>query len=391
MRSPMVSVVVPVYNPGPDIEPLIDSLLAQTMAQANREFIFVDDGSTDGTGARLDRLGAEHDDVQVVHIPNSGWPGRPRNIGLDGASGEYVFFADNDDWLAHDALQRLYACAVQDRADIVIGKIVGHGRHIPHIFTKDRHGLNAADAPLALLTPHKLFRAALLREHGIRFPEGRRRLEDHLFVVPAYFVAERISVLSSHPIYHWVPRDHSASGPRPDVEAHFNSIGELLSIVDERASSGEVRDRYYLHWYQVKVLKRLGRTTGHEADAAYRAEFFDHATRLIQERIPARLDERLPFNFRLRARLARRGDLVALERLRAFESDLRAVARLDMAGAHVRVTGDLRARGESAIRVAAVNGRLLWEPPAELHELWDETERDVTSALEAQLRIVLRA
>src|SRR3954447_25032063 len=232
--SVKVSVVVPVYNPGADIEPLIASLLAQTMAPADREFIFVDDGSTDGTAARLDRLGAEHDDVQVVHIPNSGWPGRPRNVGIEGTSGEYVFFADNDDWLADDALERLYACAVQERADIVVGKVVGHGRHIPHIFTTDRHGLDAADAPLALLTPHKLFRTALLREHGIRFPEGRRRLEDHLFVVPAYFAAERISVLASHPIYHWVRRDRSASGQRPDVEGHFTTIRELLTIVDER-------------------------------------------------------------------------------------------------------------------------------------------------------------
>ena len=301
-QNPKVSVVVPVYNPGPDIEPLSIRFRAQTMAQSDREFIFVDDGSTDGTGARLDRLGAEHDDVQVVHIPNSGWPGRPRNIGLDGASGEYVFFADNDDWLADDALERLYACAVQDRADIVVGKIVGHGRHIPHIFTKDRHGLDAADAPLALLTPHKLFRTAMLREHGIRFPEGRRRLEDHLFVVPAYFAAERISVLASYPgLYHWVRRgsDRSASRQRPDIEGHFASIRELLTIVDQRTSPGKVRDRYYLHWYRVKVLKRLGRATGHLTDPASRAEFFDHASRLIQERIPPRLDDQLPFNFRL--------------------------------------------------------------------------------------------
>src|SRR3954451_10907129 len=332
--SVKVSVVVPVYNPGLDVEPLIASLLAQTMAPADRELIFVDDGSTDGTGDRLDRLAAEHDDVQVVHIPNSGWPGRPRNVGFERASGEYVFFADNDDWLADDALERLYACAVQHRADIVVGKVVGHGRHIPHIFTSDRHGLDATDAPLALLTPHKLFRTAVLREHEIRFPEGRRRLEDHLFVVPAYFAAERISVLASHPIYHWVRRGRhrGASRQRPDIEGHFTSIRELLSIVDERTSPGEVRDRYYLHWYRVKVLKRLGGATGHQTDTAYRAAFFDHAARLIQERIPASLDEQLPFNFRLRARLARRGDLGALERFRAFEADVKATARVDAVG-----------------------------------------------------------
>src|SRR3954470_1523984 len=99
-----VSVLVPVFEPGPLIEPLIASLLAQTMPAGERELVFVDDGSREGTGERLDALAAEHPDVRVVHIPNSGWPGRPRNVGL-----EVVFFADHDDWLEPAALERLYA------------------------------------------------------------------------------------------------------------------------------------------------------------------------------------------------------------------------------------------------------------------------------------------
>ena len=47
-----VSVVVAVHNPGVYIEPLIASLLEQTMARADYEMIFVDDGSTDDTPAR---------------------------------------------------------------------------------------------------------------------------------------------------------------------------------------------------------------------------------------------------------------------------------------------------------------------------------------------------
>src|SRR4051794_34703953 len=197
-----VSVIVPVFEPGPLIEPLVASLLFQTMPAAERELIFIDDGSRDGTGQRLDALAALHPGVRVEHIPNSGWPGRPRNVGLDAARGEFVFFADHDDWLEPDALARLYAVATEHDADIVIGKVVGHGgRRTPHLSAIDRHGLDAADAPLGLLTPHKLFRRQLLERHRIRFPEGEQRLEDHLFVVPAFFAAERISVLVSRPVY----------------------------------------------------------------------------------------------------------------------------------------------------------------------------------------------
>ena len=82
--TPTVSVIVPVYDPGPYLERCIDSLLAQTMPPGELELIFVDDGSTDGSGERLDRLAAEHDHVRVIHQENSGWPGKPRNVGIDG-------------------------------------------------------------------------------------------------------------------------------------------------------------------------------------------------------------------------------------------------------------------------------------------------------------------
>ncbi len=218
-----VSVIVPVYNPGADIDPLIDSLLGQTMPAGERELVFVDDGSTDGTGARLDALASEHADVRVVHTPNSGWPGRPRNVGLDLAGGEFVFFADNDDWLERDALERLYAAATTHRADIVVGKVVGHGRGVPHIFAADRHGLDARRAPLLLLTPHKLFRRALLEQHGIRFPEGRTRLEDRLFLVPAYFAAQTL-------VYHGGYYGMSRADAR-------RRAGEMMDVFDLRAKA----------------------------------------------------------------------------------------------------------------------------------------------------------
>ena len=80
-----VSVIVPVYNPGSDIDDCIESLLGQTLPEDELELIFVDDGSTDGTPARLDELAQRHRHVQVQHIPNSGWPGKPRNVGIDPA------------------------------------------------------------------------------------------------------------------------------------------------------------------------------------------------------------------------------------------------------------------------------------------------------------------
>ena len=109
---------------------------------------------------------------------------------------------------------------------------------------------------------------------------------------------------------------------RVDVEGHFASLRELLALVDERTETGAVRDRYYLQWYRSKVLKRLGRVNRDFADRSYRMQFYELARELINDRFPPTLDDKLPYRFRLRARLTRRDDANGLERLVAYESGL---------------------------------------------------------------------
>ena len=107
----------------------------------------------------------------------------------------------------------MHAMAVRDDADIVIGKVVGHGKSVPrNLFRRNRTGVDLQwEALIWLLTPHKLFRRAFLDAHDLRFPEGRRRLEDHVFLMRAYFEEPRISVLADYPCYHWVLRDRDVN------------------------------------------------------------------------------------------------------------------------------------------------------------------------------------
>lgn len=123
-----VSVVVPVYNPGAHIEECVASLLRQSLPPDEYEVIFVDDGSTDGTGERLDELAAADPRVRVFHQENSGWSGRPRNVGIAAARGTYVMFVDNDDHLGDEALERMHAYGTAQDADVVVGKMAGRGR-----------------------------------------------------------------------------------------------------------------------------------------------------------------------------------------------------------------------------------------------------------------------
>ena len=256
-----VSVVVPVYNPGKYFQACIESLLGQTLPAAELELIFVDDGSTDETPALLDTLATEHPQVQVIHQENSGWPGQPRNVGIAAAQGEYIFFCDHDDWMARGALERLYNFAVSCHSDVVLPRMAGIGRPVPyHVFRETRPICSLADAPIMdSLTPHKLFRRAFLDAHDLRFPEGKRRLEDHLFVSTAYLLAEVISIYADYTCYfHLKLEDASNAGfRRIEWPGYFANLTEALDGVEARVEPGELRDRIFRRWLQVEMVGRL--------------------------------------------------------------------------------------------------------------------------------------
>jgi poly(ribitol-phosphate) beta-N-acetylglucosaminyltransferase len=341
-----VSVVVPVYNPGPYIDDCIASIRGQTLADDEYEAIFVDDGSTDETPARLDRLAAEQPNVRVIHQQNSGWPGRPRNVGIEAAHGEYVQLLDQDDALGPQALARLHAMAAENDADIVVGKVAANFssreagaahaiRSAPYVlFRKNRPHSSIRDAPLIdSLTPHKLFRTAFLREHGLVFPDGTHRLEDQLFVVPAYFAARNVSVLADYVCYRYKERDDggNAGSFRIDPATYYGDLRQVIGIVLANTEPGDLRTRLLGRFHRIEMLGRLSEPSFVTHDAAFQRELFDAVRPLAVELIDPAVDARLGAIARLRSRLLRDGWFDGLATLARHAATVRASADLESA------------------------------------------------------------
>ncbi|URN07420.1 glycosyltransferase [Actinomadura madurae] len=250
MAHPLVSVIVPVFDCRDTVGGALESVLAQTLPAEQVEVIAVDDGSTDGGGELLDGLARAHDRLTVVHQPNSGGAGAPRNRGLELASGTFVFFLDADDRLGPEALERMTAMAERNGTDIVLGKQVGTGgRRVPKVFDRTIERTHVLDPdcdlfPRMSMAALQLFRRSLVERAGLRFTEGLLSHEDQLFTAGAYLNAGGVSVLADYDCYLWAARADGTSSTQvggastADVHAIAHRAMALVAEHTEPGSCG---------------------------------------------------------------------------------------------------------------------------------------------------------
>lgn len=117
MQQPAISVIMLTYNREELVGRAIESIRNQTFEDF--EFIIVDNGAIDRSGAIADQCAAMDPRIRVIHRER-GNIGSGRNAGLDAAAGKYVAFIDDDDYAEPDFLEFLYQLAEKHDADISV-------------------------------------------------------------------------------------------------------------------------------------------------------------------------------------------------------------------------------------------------------------------------------
>ncbi|GAA3853504.1 MULTISPECIES: glycosyltransferase family 2 protein [Streptomyces] len=261
--APDVSVIVAVYNTMPYLTECLDSLLGQSIGRDRLEIVAVDDGSTDDSGAELDRFAAEYPDtVKVLHQANSGGPAAPSNRALDIATGRYVYFIGSDDHLGEEALERMVGCADEHGSDVVVGKMVGtNGRYVHQALYKENNpdiGLTDSALPWTLANT-KLFRRELVEAHKLRFPENLPVGSDQPFTIEACVRARKISVVADYTCYYAVKRgDASNITYRADHMARLRCTAEIMDFTAGLIEEGPQRDavlRRHFTWELAKLVQ----------------------------------------------------------------------------------------------------------------------------------------
>lgn len=160
-----LSIIVPVYNTAGYLEQCVNSLLAQPID--DYEIILVNDGSIDQSLSVMQRYLDRYPEIIEIIDTENGGQGRARNLALDVAQGDYIGFADSDDWVADDMFARLLSLAEAENADIAVcdsWRVTGENKTYESARRQDNN-LSAAGSVW-----NKIFRRKLVG--NIRFPEG---------------------------------------------------------------------------------------------------------------------------------------------------------------------------------------------------------------------------
>ena len=245
---PVLSIIIPVYNTSSYLHACIDSILSQGFTDF--ELLLVDDGSSDGSESICDEYAGKDSRVKVFHHTNGG-VSSARNLGLDHAKGDWIYFVDSDDEIFPGGLQTMVDC-ISDDVDLVLA---GYERY-------DENGnldygiddrivtlLSRQESVETLYERHgkyydfltygciRLLRNSIIQESHIRFSTDLANKEDTLFLMQYVLKSNGITRFTTTPVYRYKARADSAMGKWNhgfDV-TYIDSLYSLIKMKQEVA------------------------------------------------------------------------------------------------------------------------------------------------------------
>lgn len=246
-----VSVITPIYN----VRRFIEHGVHQVLQQSHKDFelILVDDGSTDGSYEECQKWASMDGRVRVLHQQNKG-AGGARNLGIENALGEFIYFYDIDDEIQTDLLEYCvgkmeelnvdFLCFGYENVETTYNSnvtvdfpetIITSNDDFKKLFV-DQFVLKTNGFPW-----NKLYRKSFLDRHELRY-EDQRIQQDEVFNLKCYRYLER-AYLSPRVLYTYYIYEKGNTRSRfiperfdiyKSVRGHFEELKQFWGLNDTR-------------------------------------------------------------------------------------------------------------------------------------------------------------
>lgn len=228
-----VSIIIPLYKSERFLSKLIESLIYQTYS--NLEIIFVDDGSPDNSGAIADEYANIDSRIEVIHKQNGGTC-EARNVGMERVTGEYLMFADGDDWLELDCVQYLVDILEKNNADMSMTDSIFTTRDREQNITDNIRIWSNKDAVAGIINTfiipvgpwNKLYSMKIIRKYNISFSVPWFG-EGLYFSTMAAMYSSKVAV-GHRKIYNYRLNNPNSGCTKREVQNGINSLNNIMYI-----------------------------------------------------------------------------------------------------------------------------------------------------------------
>lgn len=248
-----VSIIIPVYNAFNTIDKCIDSVIKQTYQ--NMEVLLINDGSKDNSIKKLKKYESKYDFIKVIDKENEG-VAKTRNLGIQKATGKYVMFMDNDDFLEENYVEIYVDEIVNKDCDVVIGgfkRVNTKGKILYENGLKNTYWSRyIITAPWA-----KIFRRDYLIENKVEFLSYT--IGEDVYFTLALFLNNPKTTIINYKGYNWLYNDNSVSNT---VQKGLNDKIDIIYFLNKIYTLNKNKDsyiNYYIKRYYVWYLLFSGR------------------------------------------------------------------------------------------------------------------------------------
>ena len=246
MNTPVISVIVPVYNVEKYLSKCLDSIINQTYK--NLEIICVDDGSTDSSPMILEEYAKKDTRIKVVEQLNA-----------FELSGDFVSFVSGKDYISANFFETMYNASVENNADVVTTSISTVENGIVFVSSELTIDTDKVFERKLNKLPNdfcgnKLYRRSFLQKYNISYPED---VADSLFLIKAMYYSKNAAFINNSCYYYRLFENASDNFSERNKKLKSEELIEDINIIIKfcKENNLNIRQKFHIKSFLNRVEK----------------------------------------------------------------------------------------------------------------------------------------
>ncbi|MDO5569388.1 MAG: glycosyltransferase [bacterium] len=277
-----VSIILVVYNTSKYLRKCLTSLVNQTLKEI--EIIAINNGSTDDSIDILKEYQQKYPDILKVIDNKAKSIGETRNEGIEHATGEYIGFIDDDDFVDTTMYEEYYKYAKENKLDIVVGNYIKCFEStldriefkVPYFDISNIYENKQILNKINCTSWGKIYKKDIINKNNIIFAENLK-YEDVVFVYKALINAKRIGHINKSMYYYLIRKGSETT----TVNSKIFDIFAILDIVNSYNVQDKLKEE--VEYFNINIITLYMLKQRYQKNKKLRNKFYNEGYKRLNK------------------------------------------------------------------------------------------------------------